>query len=270
MTELLDGYTTDRFPYSEILGELTLEARDKGMGPIETYAEFLDRRDAAELSPYFDYASTSITTGGHALYLPNIGEVISANTRTAREMVTLLDRQGALIGPRVVLPVDMGKTGWTQAGFMTYWGLTIAGPDIREPGMVTSLEYKLSHQLEAQGADLELMNDASIDREDRWPEYEKFIGALTGAIGSSSVRCLPAYRLISLVDPDISLGCRAEKHLANQLQIPTARVMPVKLSTVEEAVPFEPLRHDLKVIMAAGGSVCVAQRNSILTLVGEE
>jgi hypothetical protein len=75
--------------------------------------------------------------------------------------------------------------------------------------------------------------------------------------------------MISLVDPDISLGCWAEKQLANELDIPVQRVAPVKLASVDEAVPFEPLREDLRVIMAAGGTVTVAPRGSILTLVGE-
>lgn len=274
MSELLAEYTPDRFPYSEILGELTEEVRADGLSPFEAYDRFTIERDSRHLSPYFDYASTSITTGGHALYMDNIGSIIEANTRTAREMVTLLDKQQTIVGQRVVLPVDMGKTGWSQSEFMEYWSLTIAGPNAKElktgfGGTPSGFERYLGRYIRDWGVEVDVMNDSSVNREERRPEYEKFVQAYATAIGSLNVRCLPAYRMISLVDPDISLGCWAEKQLANRLDIPVQRVAPVKWASISEAVSFEPLHKDLSVIMAAGGTVCVAPRGSILTLVGE-
>lgn len=271
MSELLAEYTASNFPYSYILEELTDEVKDQGLTPVEAYASFLDKRDERWLSPQFDYASTSITTGGHAHHLDNIGEVIASNTRTAREMVALLDQQGTIFGQRVVLPVDMGNTGWTQSEFMTYWGLTIAGADVREfrsgETGFARFERTLSKRVEDRRADLEVMNSSKVDREERRPHYDRFVNALMSAIEDERLSCLPAYRMISLVDPQISLGCWAEARLADKLNVPLQRVAPVKLSSVDEAVPFERLREDMKVIMAAGGSVLVAPRDSILTLV---
>ena len=274
MREPLASYTQANFPYSGILAELTEQARKQGLSPAEAYAVFLDKRAHANLSPYFDYASTSITTGGHAHYMPNIANVIEANTRTAREIIALLDRQRTLVGHRVVLPVDLGKTGWSQAEYITYWGLTIAGPDLRllrrRKTGIKSFEDKLKANLDSFGVDLTTMNSNDVDREVRRVQYALFVKALAEAIRAIDVRRIPAYRVISLVDTSISLGCWAEKQLADMLRIPTQRVAPVKLASVDDAVPFSPLLKDIKVIVANGGVICVAPEGSILTLVGDD
>lgn len=273
MSELVPEYTAERFPYSEILHDLTDTVRERGMSPVEAYSTFLDMRDVADVDPYFDYASTSITTGGHARYMQGIGGIIEANTRTAQQMVTLLDDQGTLTGRRVILPVDMGKTGWGQSDFMTFWALTISGFDVRQlpEGVqgVTQFEYDLDQKLRDRGVDLEIM-DSKQDRETRSPHYDGFIDAYVAAMQGTSVRCLPAYRMISLVDPEISLGCSAEKRLAQTLHIPINRIVPVQPVQMEEAVPVPTLREDMNIITAAGGVICVAASGSMLTLLGEE
>jgi hypothetical protein len=86
----------------------------------------------------------------------------------------------------------------------------------------------------------------------------------------TGIRCLPAYRMISLVDPEISLGCSAEKRLAQSLHIPINRIVPVQPVQMEEAVPVPTLREDMNIITAAGGVICVAASGSMLTLLGEE
>lgn len=271
----MQEYGADRFPYSQILEGLTTDVMATDMSPFDAYASFLDRRDQAGIkNPQFDYISTSITTGGHAHYMPNIGDVITANTRTARDMLNLLDSQGSLNGARTILPVDMGKTGWSQSDYMSYWALTIAGPDIRglrhKDFDFRLLDDKVSEALYAGGVDMETMNNGLIDREERRPDYERFVDVYASAIEDMNVQCLPAFRVISLVDPELSLGCSAETRLADLLGIPRYRVAPVKLATVDEAIPFTPLREDLNIMQAAGGSACVALKGSILTLVDEK
>lgn len=272
MSELLAEYTADRFPYFDILDELTQEVRAEQLEPVDAYLSFLSAKDERGLRPYFDYASTSITTGGHAL-VPNkpMSDIITANTNTAREMVALMNQQGGLIGREVLLPVDLGYTGWKQSGFMTFWSLVISGPELRtlsyDTQGLSQFERQLETNLHEFGVDRERMDDSKLDREERRPEYDKFVSAYAATLMDSQVDCLPAHSLISLVDPDISLGCWAEKRLADRLDIPTQRVAPVKVASIEEAVTVPTLREDMKIITALGGTVCVAPRGSMLVLV---
>ena len=273
MSELLLPYNREIFPYAGILEDLTTKIKTQKMAPVEAYAAFLDERDALGLSIYFDYPSTSITTGGHAR-VPGkqMGEVIAANTRTARQMVALLHKQGTLLGKEVVLPVDLGNTGWKQSEFLTYWCLTLAGLDVRQmrnvPQGLTVFEQHLTTSLRNGGVDLSLMNDSKVDRELRRPEYGRFVKAMAGVAKEATVSRTPAHRLISLVDPQISVGCWAESEFAQQLDIPRQKIVPVKPASINEAVPVPTLREDITVITALGGTVCVAAEGSMLTLVG--
>jgi hypothetical protein len=274
MSELLAEYTVDRFPYFDILDNLTEEVKADELEPVDAYIRFLDARDEHGLRPYFDYGSTSITTGGHAL-VPDkpMSEIIAANTNTAREMVALMTKQGGLIGKEVLLPVDLGYTGWTQSDFMTFWSLVISGPELRSLNAdiqgVAGFERQLRSNLYEAGVDRGRMDDSRLSREERRPEYARFVNGYAAALMDSRVDCLPAHSLISLVDPDISLGCWAEKRLAEQLDIPTQRVAPVKVASIDEAVTVPTLREDMKIITALGGTVCVAPRGSMLVLVGD-
>ncbi|HET8671820.1 MAG TPA: hypothetical protein VFM05_14720, partial [Candidatus Saccharimonadales bacterium] len=112
--------------------------------------------------------------------------------------------------------------------------------------------------------------DSSQPPEVRSPHYDHFIDAYVAAMRGIAVRCLPAYQMISLVDPEISLGCSAEKRLARALDIPIKRVVPVRPAELNEVIPIPTLREDMNVITAAGGIICVAARGSMLTIMGEE
>jgi hypothetical protein len=151
MTRLAEGYDTRDFPYAEILSDITQETIDEGLPPIEAYLRFLKKRDGAELSPNFDYASTAISSAGHSRQALtknlSIGQIIAANTDTARQVVGLMNQQKTLVGKRVVLPVDLGNTRWSQSSFMLYWGLTIAGLDVRELESTTGALDNFEHHL---------------------------------------------------------------------------------------------------------------------------
>lgn len=135
MGEAIGTYTPERFPYYEILGELTETVKTEGLTPVRAYEEFLSERDTFELTPYFDYISTSTATGGHAR-IPGkaMDEIIAANTQTARDIVLVLDAQGSIEGPEALLPADLGDTGWTTSRSMLFRALVIAGPDMRGRG----------------------------------------------------------------------------------------------------------------------------------------
>lgn len=271
MSELLTHYTPDNFPYSEILAELTPQIADEGMAPTEAYMTFTQQRDERGLCPSFDYVSSPITTGGHALVpgRPMAG-IIAANTHTARQMTSLLDMQGSLVGSEVVLPVDLGKTGWNQSDFMTYWGLTISGPNLSELSSdvqgINGFEAQLARNLYEQGVDTDVMNDPTLDREERRVHYERFVRGYAATMADTNVTSLPAHRLISLVDPDISLGCWTEKRLADTLRIPSQSVVPVRVAAMPEAMPLPTLGEDQRIRMALGGTVCAAAKGGTLLL----
>lgn len=258
------SYTTEKFPYSDILSGLTERIRTEKLSPVQAYLEFCKERESRNLSVHANYGSTSITTGGH-VYLKSLDRIIEANTRTARLIITQLTEQGSLIGHRMILPVDMGANGWSQSDFLTYWSLTIAGPDHHR---LAGFEEKLTKNHKKYGVELDIMNDSKLNREERRPIYARFVDAFVQTIRTTKVYCLPVYSLISLVDPDISIGCWAEKRLAAELGIPLQGVAAVKPANVSEIPP--PLGEDLKILVANGSSVLVAPRGSMLTLVGSE
>jgi hypothetical protein len=66
--------------------------------------------------------------------------------------------------------------------------------------------------------------------------------------------------MISLIDPQESLGCSAEAAFADMLDIPRMRIA----GSLSDAVPRPTLREDLHAIMAMGGQILVAQKGSVL------
>jgi hypothetical protein len=275
MTELAAGYTTEDFPYAPILGELTDVVRENSWSPVEAYLRFLDMRDKADLSPYFDYGSTAISTAGHARNAETKGlsmsQIIAANTDTARQLAGLMHKQGTLEGPELVLPVDLGNTGWTQSQFMEYWGLTIPGPDLRElrkvEGAFGRFERNMDLSLARHGVDLTIMNNSRLERNERRQHYVGFISAFAEIVEETDVVKNPARRFIKFVDTAVSLGTSAEDQLAREMDINRYEVAAVKPATLDEAVPMSTLREDMRVIMALGGSVLVAPKGAMLTLV---
>jgi hypothetical protein len=268
-----DAYTRDRFPYAGILQDLTDTTIENQMGPVQAYATFLDLRDQRVRDPHYMYGSSAITTGGHAHYMDNAREIVQANTRTAQRIATLLDYQGAILGRRLRLSVDLGYTGWTQDQYMTHWCLQIAGLDVREFAKqdmqgLSNFEATIGHTVGEFGTDLEVMNNSKLDRETRSREYARHILAMAHVVKHADVSSLPAYGIVQMVDGKHSLGTFFEKEYGDEIGVPVSQVAAVKPATIADAVPagFQRLREDLEVITAHGGEV-IAERGSILTLV---
>jgi hypothetical protein len=197
-----------------------------------------------------------------------MGQIVAANTDTARQVVGLMDRQGTLAGRQVVLPVDLGNTGWSQSNFMLYWGLTIAGPDLRDqesiPGALDNFGRRFGELLARREVDLEVMNNSAIERDVREPHYLGYVASLAATVQGTDVKTHSASSMLSLIDPQASLGCTAEAYLADEIGIPRMRIAAMEPGRMQEAVPLPTLREDMTAIMALGGQVLIAQRNSVL------
>jgi hypothetical protein len=312
MTEAIAQYSPEAFPYAGILEELSEEIRQVGMMPAEGYARFLDMRDAHPGIPnpaYLNYGSTAMTTGGHARVLKadaetllkpeisallrpdvsittgghsraaipaNMGEVVAANTHTARQLAMVLRSQGVIRGNRFLLPVDLEDVGYLQSEYLTYWGFTITGPDLRKlPKGVQALntfEKDMAKSMREHGVALEIMNNSSLSRDERRPQYANFIGGLIATLEAyNMLPYLPINELDSLVDAGISLGSDTEKVLAGKRGIPTKHVAAVQLAPSYDEVVPDSLRHDLHVIDAFGGrTIRVAEAGKLLALIDDQ
>jgi hypothetical protein len=271
MSEAIGAYTPERFPYYEILDELTASVQAVGMTPVQAYKEFLDERDAFELTPYFDYVSTSKFTGGHARIPGKCQEeIVAANTETARDIVAVLDAEGVVEASEILLPADLGNTDWSQSRYMLFCSLVIAGRDIRglRSGLtpLTTFENKLDRCMREAGVRIDIM-DSALDSEVRRPEYSKFVRAFAGLMRDIDLPGIPAHRLISLVDTRSSLECTAERVLADELSIPRQQVVATGPAlNPEDTLPLDRLRQDAEAISAHGGHIMLAQFEASLML----
>lgn len=263
-------YDSGTFPISEVFEELTVSIREEQTEPLRALYDFEGVMQRRNLSHVRDYASTAITTGGHArIEGLDMGQVITANTVTAREVIVQLHRSGAVLGSEVILPVDLGNTGWDQFQFMEFWTMLIGGYDIRSqarrPGGLRQLERAMQQAYAEYDLDLETMANRTLDREIRRPEYMKFARAI-GSLVLQSDDPTPVRRFLSVVDTGLSLGSDAERELAQMLDIPLFRVAAVKPAGINDlSVPT--LKNSLSVIQANGGETLIATKGSMLTVV---
>ncbi len=279
-------YTHERFSIAGVLSELTHEVKQKGLEPFEAFVVLRQELGTLGLRHTLAYASTSITTGGHARRMAaspandvlritplTIGDVIAANTRTAQLMIAQLERKGDVEAKDVILPVDLGNTGWNQTEFMKFWALVIGVTNLEDmtghtlQGLV-GLEHELEEGLARDGVDVELMSSKTASLDDRRPEYYRFVDSYARTLRGQRVQPEPVRRFIQLVDTGISLGCDAERRLANDFGVPAFKLAPMRPATIDEATADVPLlQEDLRIITAYGGEVAIASKGSSLTLV---
>lgn len=250
------------------------------MGALEAYDRFTEEVAERQLPVHCDYNSTSITSGGHAR-LPDadMGHVIGANTATARHIMRMLAAKGDILPGESILPVDLGKTGWTQSEYMMFWLLTIARPDIseihnRDEQGLLRFERQIGASLVRHGVDVSVMSDGSLPHERRRSHYQLFGTAVASAVQTDDISCTPARRFNKLVDTGVSLGCDTENDFARRLQIPRYRLMAVSAAAGGNLALPE-LNEDLHVIRAFGADVfmprehTIALKGEMLTLVRE-
>jgi hypothetical protein len=287
MSQRVLDYAPENFPICGILGELTETVAEKGLTPVAAYTVF--EHELAKhglVHARLDYGSTSITTGGHArvpdlrqtidleghaIDKPQMGKIIEGNTRTAREIIRLLESVGDVQAKDVVLSPDLGNTGWDQVEYMVFWSLINLGPNTDElasgPQGFSTFEESIHRRLALSGVDTDLMGDTSADREVRRPEFRRFARAFARIPTLIDINWQNIHRSLSLVDTHISLGSDSESVLAEAAGIPRLQVVATAPTTVDKAVADHPiLGEDLRVIQAHGGEVVVAAAGSTLRL----
>lgn len=268
-------YTHDQFPFLGIFEDLTEWANSNNASPLETYLRFRNLRRNAD--PYLtqcpDYASTSITSGGHARRPDlNSKEVVDANTKTARSTLSLMAKQGTLNSRAVILPADLGyMPEWKQSDYMYLWSLVISGVDFSQTPKpsrrIRHFEQNLDNQLENFEVDMDIMNSRELSAQDRAKHYFKYAEAFAAAAKQASKDATRVRRIINLVDPKTSLGCQTERILARILAIPVERVVPVEpAKKISDAMPDYELVLDIEKIIEFGGTVIELSDSAMLTL----
>ncbi|MEK7152717.1 MAG: hypothetical protein AAB834_02115, partial [Patescibacteria group bacterium] len=203
MSEASPAYSRDRFPFAGIFEDLTDQIPVTGVGPLEAYLLYQKERRRLGLTPCPDYASTSITSGGHARrddLRGNIGEIIQANTRTARQMAVAMDGWG-VERTALVLPVDLGYIpGWKQSDYMDLWLHVIGGSDLGlKPGNQRATQYEraFANALDRSEVDLDRMNNSGLDAVARAGEYFRFAGAVALAMDEVGGNSTPVRKILS-------------------------------------------------------------------------
>lgn len=273
------SYNASRFPFAAIFERLTDQMQRRSLSPIDAYLLYQNERRHARLTPCPDYASTSITSGGHARRAGlKMEQIIAANTRTARDLVVLMDQQGTLDHQSVILPVDLGHIpGWRQSDYILFWLLIIGGFDLWiRPGnsQVALYERNLQAALEQFQVDLRLMNSFELSAAARAPQYFRFADACIWAAHQSKTdrRAAAVRKIVSLVDPHTSLGGQTERYFARMLDIPVYLPRAVKpADKLGQAISTPRLARDVETIISYGGTVCeVADHAALVCLRDDE
>lgn len=243
--EYNDDYMSE-FLYRPILQELTTVVKSQGLDPYEAYA-WLHEQAADKGLRHETYASTSITSGGHArdTGLPDISAVISRNTQSAYMLANQLAVNHQIRPESTIEPVAVGNTGWKQSEFMEFWLAVIAGAELGQKGQVaTSVDElrQMNRQMQQQNEVDIATIDSKSSIEQRTPHYFKLAIAAAALYGGRQVRISPARRVVRLVDTAQSLGAQSERVFARQLGVPVmnvgvvAPVSPESLRDVDSAL----------------------------------
>jgi hypothetical protein len=218
------------FSYRPLLEEVTETAKSQGLDPYEAYAWLREHASGLGLRAE-TYASTSITSGGHARDNSlEMRDIISRNTISAQLLAEQLAADKQIEPASTIEPVFVGKTGWTQAEYMEFWLAVMAGAQVTK-GFTARDTDILRHEqrtaFEAAEIDFELMN-GHAGAEARATEYFKLASASAETYLNGHVHTRPVRRVVRMIDTDLSLGAQAERAFARQLAIPVMNICIVK------------------------------------------
>jgi hypothetical protein len=274
--EELVTYDRDKFPFAGIFEDMTNLATDKCFSPVEAYVWYESQRREVGLNPSPDYCSTAITNSGHGRN-PDLSdrERISKNTQTAQQLMVELVGKGVLHERSAIMPADLGYVShWKQSDYMQLWLSVIGGIDLglRNTNQnANHFEKQLAQAFEMCEVDLGRMNDKSILAIERAPEYFRFAKAFGEVFRYTFNESRPVHRIISLVDPKESLGCRTERAFAHTLGVPSYNlVCSGPAVTAHEIISNPTLRNDLDDIVRFGGTTIQLLNGNILGLVQQE
>lgn len=235
------------FTYRPLLQQLTEEVRTHGLDPYEGYAWYQEQTEAHSLQPAETYCSTSITSGGHARDDSlDMLKIIQRNTHSATLLAEQLAADRQLDPASTIEPVQVGKTGWNQAGFMEFWLAVIGGFHL-SPGFVArdvdSLRQNARQRFDQENLDLVLMTDSAASAEDRASEYFKMSKAFADLIREGA-ETTPISTLIRMIDTDQSLGSQTERIFARQIG---SRVMDIGVVRTAPVTALGEVNHQLQV-----------------------
>jgi hypothetical protein len=265
-------YTTKRFPYSEILFELSERGSDRYIHPVEAYEMFLKACSKLNLLPCPDYFSTSVTSGGVARITGvSYKDTVVRNAAISHRTMETLALSGAIDPHRSILPTDISAhhllKDWQQKEYITFWHLVISG--IR-PRSFRKLRTALDKAYTACEVDIDLLNNSKAAPSARAPQHYRLTSAVIRA--ARSVSCappLPVNRVISLNDVDRSLGCRAERDLAGRLLIPSCDIQAGKGLTSDDKWidSLGNISGDVRAIIKAGGRLSLLRPGDLFSII---
>lgn len=197
--------------------------------PSFAYRQYCDsRRGAGADSPAELYASLAITSGGYRQdeTMP-IPEVIAQNTDYGAALRELFEAHG-VPSKDVVIPSELGgmrNASWGQLDFLMLWFHAMAGVTIEQAVAIEKELMSGSYSERVYGPGKWEQNDKlrGLSPDETWQRYEAFTRKYAEALDAH-----PDYHaemqavrgVVGALDNHLSLGCRAEKMLADHLCLP--------------------------------------------------
>lgn len=253
-------YNREIFPFAGVFEDLTEVTIEQELSPLRAYVRYQQARQRYQLHHSPDYFSTSITSGGHARR-PNVESraIVEKNTENAQQLLGELAVAKVITPDRAILPADFGYVPhWRQSDYITLWLAVIGGPDFgktKPDHEAAFFAMRLGTALEREAVNLDIMNNSKMEPQLRAPEYFKFTRAFANVVPRAPFRTRPVNRVINLLDPKDSLGCRTERVFAHTQNIPVFDINvagpgPEALDVIEDDL----LRKDLETIVSYGGT----------------
>lgn len=278
--------TSNRYterPLRRQLAELTDRATDDELTPPETYVKL--REAMTRLSLRTDtYASSSITSGGHARRrvsekgLP-MTEVIESNTRTAFQVCDGLFASQQMDPTETIEAVALGYIPhWSQSDYMEFWLATMAGLPATGHGVSQAIDtFQSDFRTRRQQAiddgklDMDMYNSSAQSVEVRANHYFAHAHLFADTVLDSAIENEPIRRLVGVVDPGMSLGAQTEKLFASRMEAQLFRVAIARtgLTPTEESAPLQ-LVEDSQLIARLGGSVFDLKPRELMMLVPQD
>lgn len=266
-------YNPQKFPIMEVFADITEEIRRNQIQPVEALVLTYDALRKRDLHRAIDYGSTAITTAGHA-YVPGLdmGQIVAANTRSARLVCAMLEQKGDIVGKDLALSADMGNTGWSQLSYNAFWQLFIPITNPKEVVGHDMLAYTRFEEMLAEGlkryeVDTEKIAAANLAREERLPEYLKHAVSYANTIKKLPGQAVPVHRILRLLGKDITIGGEAENAIAKEFNVPRlclAAMQPAPIEGIAQDMPV--LEEDIVLLTRHGQQVAFPAQRS-LTLI---
>lgn len=259
-------------PFRDVLGELTIEANDEGLDPFDTYVRMREKMSRLGLQA-LDYCSSSITSGGHARDDSlGMGDIIRKNTDTAMGLCDELFEVGQLSPRTAVEAVVLGKIGWKQSDYMTFWLTTMSGVPSSGHGVLDSIR-SLRKDFSAAMRHSETLDmdvyDSKQNAELRAPHYFEHAQLFAETVEQHDPS--PVERIIRLVDPEMSLGAQTENVFGRLMGSGVFKVAIAKTGIeISDGVMRPELRKDTEKLVRFGAAVFDTTTREQLVLVEQE